>query len=78
MSSNLTIEQHPQLIQALSMVPYSPLFGVLWPIIVDQASYDTRFQLRKINDYFARLCHPHRRSDWAKEVRPVTEAATIY
>ena len=52
------------------MVPYSPLFGVLWPIIVDQASYDTRLQLREINDYFHGLCEPYRRSDRAKDVRP--------
>ena len=51
------------------MVPYSPLFGVLWPIIVDQASYDTRIQLREINDYFYRLCYSYRRSDRAKHVR---------
>jgi hypothetical protein len=70
--SNLAIEQHPKLIQALSMVPHSPLFGVLWPIIIDQASYDTRLLLSKVNDYFAGLCRPHEASDWAKKVRPPT------
>jgi len=65
--SNLAIDQHPKLIQALSMVPYSPLFGVLWPIIVNQASYDTRLMLKKVNDYFAGLCRPHRRSDLTKK-----------
>jgi hypothetical protein len=68
--SNIDIEQHPELIQALSMVPYSPLFGVLWPIIVDHASYDTRLMLSKVNNYFAGLCRPHRDSDWVKKVRP--------
>ena len=66
--SEFTIERHPELRKALSMVPYSPLFGILWPIIVDQASYETRFQLRNINSYFHGLCKPHTVSDEAKLV----------
>jgi hypothetical protein len=60
--------RHPELRKALSMVPYSPLFGILWPIIVDQASYETRLELRWINDYFYGLCESHRLSDEAKSV----------
>ena len=67
--SELSIEHHPELRKALSMVPYSPLFGILWPIIVDQASYETRLELRWINDYFNGLCAHHRLSDEAKLVR---------
>ena len=67
--TEFSIERHPELQKALSMVPYSPLFGVLWPIIVDQASYETRSQLCDVNDYFSGLCEPHRLSDEAKLVR---------
>jgi len=58
-----------RLVEALSQVPYSPLFGILWPIIVEQASFETRDLLRKVNPYFKVLCHPYRRSDRAKSVR---------
>ena len=70
--SELSIEHHPELIRALSMVPYSPLFGVLWPTIVDQALYETRLQLCNVNGYFRDLCRPHRLSDRAKRVCSLT------
>ena|SRR5258708_4015334 len=59
---------HPRLLKALSEVPYSPLFGVLWPIIIEQANFDTREVLCKVNPYFERLCKPYRDSDLAKLV----------
>lgn len=59
---------HPRLVKTLSEVPYSPLFGALWPIIIDQANFDTRDVLRKVNSYFERLCKPYRDSDLAKRV----------
>ena len=64
---------HPKLVKALSQVPYSPLFGVLWPLIVEQASFEIRNQLRYLNDYFEALCHPYRRSDRAKSVRHISQ-----
>jgi hypothetical protein len=64
---------HPKLVKALSQVPYSPLFGVLWPPIVEQASFETRDQLRNVSDYFEALCHPYRRSDRAKSVRCIPQ-----
>jgi hypothetical protein len=64
---------HPKLVEALSQVPYSPLFGILWPLIVEQASFETRDQLRNVNDYFGALCHPSRRSDRAKHVRRISQ-----
>jgi len=57
---------HPKLVEALSQVPYSPLFGVLWPMIIEQANFETRDLLRDVNSYFKGLCHPYRRSDRAK------------
>jgi hypothetical protein len=60
---------HPKLVAALSQIPYSAHFGVFWPIIVEQASYDTREVLRNVNTYFKKLCYPYRRSDRAKRVR---------
>src|SRR6266545_1130672 len=60
---------HPKLVKALSQVPYSPLFGILWPIIIEQASFETRDLLREVNAYFEAMCHPYRRSDRAKDVR---------
>ena len=60
---------HPKLVAALSRSPYSPLFGILWPIIIEQASFDTRDILRDVDPYFEKLCRPHRDSDLAKQVR---------
>jgi hypothetical protein len=62
-------ELHPRLVKALSQEPYSALFGILWPTIVKQASYDTRKKLTKVSEYFHKLCRPFRRSDRAKRVR---------
>jgi hypothetical protein len=62
------VNLHPRLVEALSKVPYSALYGILWPTIVEQASFETRLQLREVNDYFENLCHPYRRSDRAKSV----------
>jgi hypothetical protein len=59
---------HPKLVASLSQVPYSALYGILWPIIVKQASYDTRDILRDVNEYFKSLCYPHEYSDLAKKV----------
>jgi hypothetical protein len=59
---------HPKFVKALSQVPYSPLFGVLWPNIIEQASFETRDLFRKVNTHFQKLCHPYRRSDRAKRV----------
>lgn len=64
---------HPRLVEALSQVPYSPLFGILWPIIIEQASFETRDILREVNPYFEALCHPYRRSDRAKSVRQIPQ-----
>jgi hypothetical protein len=64
---------HPKLAKALSQVPYSPLFGILWPLIVEQASFEMRDQLRYVNDYFEALCHRHSRSDRAKSVRHISQ-----
>lgn len=60
-------EFHPKFIQALSSS--SGLFGALWPAIVDQASWDVRFNiLRNICTYFRDLCREHKHSDSAKSV----------
>ncbi len=69
---------HPRLVKALSQIPYSPLFGVLWPIIVEQATFETRIQLREVNTYFKGLCRPSRRSDQAKSIRQLSRCFTSY
>jgi hypothetical protein len=66
--STVSGDIHPRIVEALSLVPYSALYGILWPIIINQASYDTRRILRDVSEYFKKLCHPHRRSDRAKKV----------
>jgi hypothetical protein len=66
------VNLHPRLVEALSEVPYSALYGILWPTIVEQASFETRQQLSEVNDYFEKLCHPYRLSDCAKTVCRIT------
>jgi hypothetical protein len=68
---------HPKLVEALSQVPYSPLFGILWPLIVENASFETRNQLREVSHYFEALCRPHTLSDDAKSVRHIPHYCSL-
>lgn len=51
-----------------ALLSSSGLYGVLWPIIAKQASWNDRRTLRNVNHYFIGFCHDRRRSDRAKSV----------
>lgn len=69
LSAELVINR--KIVEALS--PTSGLYGVLWPIIVREATPGLRYDaLRRVNHFLKDLCEDFRRSDHAKIVSTPT------